>query len=92
MQEFSKGWNIELIIHCFSLCRDIHCQLEILWTSSFIFVSTCNVSYFIDVTVFVQKECLCSGYERNADFGERGKLDYPEKISSGQGKEPGANE
>ena len=57
-----------------------------------IFVSTCNVSYFNDLTVFVQKECLCSGYEGNADFGERGKLDYPEKISSGQGKEPGANE
>lgn len=58
-----------------------------------IFVSTCNVSYFNDVTVFVQKECLCSGYEGNADFGERGKLYYPEKISSGQGKEPaGANE
>ena len=57
-----------------------------------IFVSTCNVSYFNDVTLFVQRECLCSGYEGNADFGERGKLDYPEKISSGEGKEPGPNE
>lgn len=56
-----------------------------------IFVS-CNVSYFKYVTVFVQKECLCSGYEGNADLGERGKLDYPEKISSEQGREPGANE